>query len=66
MQNKNAKEKMHLYLKLHLFKRQKKGGKMLFSFFFMKLDQMSRVGSRDCHAGWRSKIDIRQKVQQNK
>ena len=58
MQNKNAKEKMHLYLKLHLFKRQKKGGNILFSFFFMKFDQMSRVGSRDRHAGWRSKMDI--------
>ena len=29
---------------------------MLFLFFFTKFDQMSRVGSRDRHAGWRSKI----------
>ena len=28
---------------------------MLFLFFFTKFDQMSRVGSRDRHAGWRSK-----------
>ena len=26
-----------------------------FLFLFTKLDQMSRVGSRDRHAGWRSK-----------
>ena len=43
---------MHFYKKLPLFK---KGGKMLFLFFFTKFDQMSRLGSRDRHAGWRSK-----------
>ena len=31
---------------------KKKGGRML---FFMKVEEMSRVGSRDRHAWWRSK-----------
>ena len=29
---------------------------LFFLFFFMKFDQLSRVGSRDRHAGWRSKM----------
>ena len=35
--------------------KEKKGGWMLFSFFFTKGEEMSRVGSRDRHTWWRSK-----------
>ena len=53
---------MHFYKMLRLFKKRherKKAGKMLPFFLFTKLDQMSRVGSRDRHAQWRSKIRLR-------
>ena len=56
---------MHFYNKLHIFlkkkkqkkRKEKKRKREVNVFFFMKFDQMSRVGSRDCHAGWRSKKD---------
>ena len=49
---KSGSKKYFFFLKEE---KDEKGRLMLF-FFFTKFDQLSRVGSRDRHTGWRSKI----------
>ena len=52
-----SSEKIEDVIKKHERKKtQHNGDNGFFFLFFRKFDQMSRVGSRDRHAGWRSKM----------